>query len=260
MPSTCLRRLSDTRVPSRTEGYATLQAKISENIICDCPSRGPVTRPASCCNLKKKEFVITMSAENSRTYSTDDDGESNYGAMESVPNSEAEDGASDGAGMDSDKCRHGKLSLNNELETDNDSVDSNDSSSHTPAAQKSKRQRRLSMSPPCKSPSPLPPEQELEPFRYDSLSNSTPRRRTGFRRPRIMWANAASWNTNQNTEAHIYQEIARIMAVSMSDVKVEVTPKHNEKAISHFRLKTVSTRRNISILSIGIQFLSSSSC
>ena len=54
MPSTCLRRLSDTRVPSRTEGYATLQAKISENIICDCPSRGPVTRPASCCNLPKK--------------------------------------------------------------------------------------------------------------------------------------------------------------------------------------------------------------
>ena len=54
MPSTCLRRLSDTRVPSRTEGYATLQAKITENIICDCPSRGPVTRPASCCNLPKK--------------------------------------------------------------------------------------------------------------------------------------------------------------------------------------------------------------
>ena len=54
MPSTCLRRLSDTRAPSRTEGYATLQAKITENIICDCPSRGPVTRPASCCNLPKK--------------------------------------------------------------------------------------------------------------------------------------------------------------------------------------------------------------
>ena len=54
MPSTCLRRLSDTCAPSRTEGYATLQAKITENIICDCPSRGPVTRPASCCNLPKK--------------------------------------------------------------------------------------------------------------------------------------------------------------------------------------------------------------
>ena len=98
----------------------------------------------------------------------------------------------------------------------------------------------------------FPPEPELEPFRYDSLSDSTPRRRTGFRRPRIQWANVASWNTDQNTEAHIYQEIARIMAVSMSDAQVEVTPKHNEKAISHFRLKMVCTRRNISILLIGI--------
>ena len=53
-----------------------------------------------------------MSAENSRTYSTDDDAESNYGVMESVPNSEAEDGTSYAAGMDSEKNRHGKLSLN----------------------------------------------------------------------------------------------------------------------------------------------------
>ena len=94
-----------------------------------------------------------MSAENSRTYSTDDDGESNYGAMESVHNSGAEDGASDGAGMDSEKIRHGKLSLSKSAETEDDaSDDSNDSSSHTPA-QKPKRRRHLSMSPP-KSPSP----------------------------------------------------------------------------------------------------------
>jgi hypothetical protein len=83
---------------------------------------------------------------------------------------------------------------------------------------------------PPKSPSPIP----AEPFHYDSLSDSTPRRRTGFRRPRIQWADVASWSTDQNTEAHIYQEISRIMAVSMSYAKVEVTPKHNEKAISHF--------------------------
>ena len=174
--------------------------------------------------------------------------------MESVSNSRAKDGASNAAGMDSESCRHGKLSLNKALETEDESVDSNDSSSHPPA-QKPKRWRRLSMSPPCKSPSPLPPEPELEPFRYDSHSYSTPWRRTGFRRPRIQWANVASWSTDQNTEAHIYQEIARIMAVSMADAKVEVTPKHNEKAISHFRLKTISTCRNISILSIGINFL-----
>ena len=126
-------------------------------------------------------------------------------------------------------------------ETENDdSLDSDDSSSHTPA-QKPKRRRHLSMSPP-KSPSPIPPEPELEPFQYDSLSYSAPRRKTGFRRPRIQWTNVASWNTDQTPQAHIYQEIARIMASSMADAKVDVTPKHNEKAISHFRLKTVSTR------------------
>ena len=142
-----------------------------------------------------------MSAENSRTYSTDDDAVSSYGGMESVPNSGAEDGASDGAGMDSEKIRHGKLSMSKSLETEDDaSDDSNDSSSHTPA-QKPKRRRQLSMSPqsPPKSPSPIP----AEPFHYDSLSDSTPRRRTGFRRPRIQWADVASWSTDQNTR-HIF--------------------------------------------------------
>ena len=53
--------------------------------------------------------------------------------MESVHNSGAEDGASDAAGMDSKKCSHVKLSLNNlkEPQTEDELVDSNDSSSHT---------------------------------------------------------------------------------------------------------------------------------
>ena len=70
MPSTCLRRLSDTRAPSRTEGYATLQAKITENIICDCPSRGTVTRPASCCNLPKKKLYLVPQCPPSNRGST----------------------------------------------------------------------------------------------------------------------------------------------------------------------------------------------
>ena len=191
--------------------------------------------------ISKKEITIssTMPTENSRTYSIDDDAESNCGAMESVSNSGAKDGASDAAGMDKESLGHGKLSLNKGVETEDDSDDSNDSSKHTPA-QKPKRRRRLCMSPPYKSPSPLPPEPELEPFHYDSLSDSTSRRKTGFRRPRIKWANVASWNTEQNTGAHIYQEMARIMASTMANAKVEVTPKHNEKAISHFRLKAVA--------------------
>jgi hypothetical protein len=49
----------------------------------------------------------------------------------------------------------------------------------------------------------------------------------------------ASWNPAQlgNTEESILKEISRIMAASLSDVEVDVTPKHNQKSISHFRLK-----------------------
>ncbi len=83
-------------------------------------------------------------------------------------------------------------------------------------------------------------EAELEPFGYDSLSYSTTQRRTGFRRPRIYWSNVASRSLAQNTEEAILEEISRIMAASMVDAKVEVTPKYNQKAISHFRLKTAS--------------------
>ena len=131
--------------------------------------------------------------------------------MESELNSGAEDGASDGATIYSERSHHGKLSVNQDLATEDDS---NDSSSHTPA-QKSKRRRMLSVSP-CKSPTPLPMEAELEPFGYDSLSDSTPRprRRTGFTRPRINWTDVASWSLAANTEEAVLEEIARIMAAS----------------------------------------------
>ena len=170
--------------------------------------------------ILKKEIIIgfTMSAEHSRTYSEDDDDDfDDAERLESELNSGAEDGASDGATMDSERSRHGKLSVNQDPATEDDS---NDSSSHTPA-QKSKRRRMLSISP-CRSPSPLPMEAELEPFGYDSLSDSTPRRRTGFTRPRINWTNVASWSLSANTEEDVLEEIARIMAASMAKVMQKV--------------------------------------
>ncbi len=81
-------------------------------------------------------------------------------------------------------------------------------------------------------------EPELERYEYDSLSESTPRRRTGFRRPRIDWVNVSSLKTGQIPEPAVQDEISRIMASSLADAKVEVTPRANEKAIAHFRLKT----------------------
>ncbi len=155
--------------------------------------------------------------------------------MESVPNSGGEDGASYGATMDLERISHGKLSVNRDHETEDDS---NDSSSHT-LAQKSECLRTLSLSP-CKSPCPLPMQAELEPFGYDSLFDSTPLHRTGFRRQRINWTNVTSWSLAQNTKEAILEEVSRIMAASMADAKIEVTPKYNKKAISYLRSKMVS--------------------
>ncbi len=70
-----------------------------------------------------------MSAEHSRTYSEEDDDCDDGERMESELNSGAKDGASDGATMDSERSRHGKLSVNQEPATEDDL---NDSSSHTP--------------------------------------------------------------------------------------------------------------------------------
>jgi len=179
-----------------------------------------------------------MADEHSRDYEDDYSPDSGDEGMESEQNSGAEDGAPDGAEMDSEISRHGELSASKQLETENDSDNSDDSINHTPA-QKSRR-RKLSMSP-LKSPSPLPMEPELEPFGYDSLSESTPRRRTGFKRPRINWVDVSSWNTDQIPEPTVQDDIERIMAGSLADAKVEVTPRSNEKAIAHFRLKAVSS-------------------
>ena len=85
--------------------------RFPKTLYVTAPVAGRSLGPQVVAISKKKNVVITMSAENSRTYSTDDDAESNYGVMESVPNSEAEDGTSYAAGMDSEKNRHGKLSL-----------------------------------------------------------------------------------------------------------------------------------------------------
>ncbi len=88
-----------------------------------------------------------------RIYEDDYSPDSGDEEMESKHNCGAEDGAPDGAGMDSEFSRHGELSASKQLETENDSDNSDDLINHTPA-QKSRR-RKLSMSP-CKLPSPCP--------------------------------------------------------------------------------------------------------
>jgi hypothetical protein len=58
--------------------------------------------------------------------------------------------------------------------------------------------------------------------------------------PRLVWELVSSWSKDHVTPDDIEGEIARIMAKSMHDAKLEVTPKYNSRAISDFRLKTVS--------------------
>ena len=184
---------------------------------------------------QKIKIGSTMSAEHSRGHTDDYLSDSSYGAMESVHNSGAEDGAHDDATMDSEKSRHGKLSAKDDLVSEVD--DSQNSSNHTPA-QKSKRLRLNS--PLARSQSPVANQPDLSPGEFEYLSDSAPRRKTGFRRPRSTSAPVASWNLDQNTEENVFQEIARVLATSLEDAQVSVKTKHNDKAISHFRLKQVS--------------------
>ena len=136
--------------------------------------------------ISKKDIVpgSTMSAENSRDYNDDYPSDSSYGAMEtpleSVNSSGAEDGAPDGATMDSEKSRHGNLSAKDASVSEVE--DSQDSSNHTPA-QKTKRLRLNS--PPAKSPSPVADQLDLSPGEFDYLSDSALLRKTGFRRQHI---------------------------------------------------------------------------
>ena len=66
-----------------------------------------------------------------------------------------------------------------------------------------------------------------------------PKRKRGFKRPRIQWELVSSWNKDHVAADDYQGEIARIMAKSMHDAKLEVTPRYNSRAISDFRFKTV---------------------
>ena len=184
---------------------------------------------------KKIKIISTMSAKNSKDYGDESTSDSSYGGMESEQNSGAEDGAPEGATLDSERSRHGKSSAKDHMY--DTAPDSEDSSSHTPA-QKSKRM--LLTSSPAKSQSPIADLSDQEAGEFDYLSESAPLCKTGFRRQRLRWAPVASWNLEHNTEEAVFQEISRILASSMADAQVSVTPKHNLKAISHFRLKQAS--------------------
>jgi hypothetical protein len=65
---------------------------------------------------KRNHHRATMADEHSREYEDDYSSDSGDEGMESLHNSGAEDGAPDGAGMESESSRDGELSVSKQLE------------------------------------------------------------------------------------------------------------------------------------------------
>ncbi len=65
------------------------------------------------------------------------------------------------------------------------------------------------------------------------------RYKRGFKCPHLKWELVSSWNKDHVAQADYEGEIARIMAKSMHDARLEVTPRYYPRAISDFRFKMV---------------------
>ena len=73
----------------------------------------------------------------------------------------------------------------------------------------------------------------------DAAISSADDRQRGFKRVRTKWENVMTWSLLHIREDDVNEGIARIMAKSLKDANVPVTPKHDAKEISHFRQKLV---------------------
>ena len=99
----CLRRPSDSCAPSRTERYAPLHQRIPQNLLIDCPSRGPVTWPArfAICPLHitiARRHALACLNQNCSNYGDNyDDAQKQV-----VPNSQSDYATSDGSGLESE--------------------------------------------------------------------------------------------------------------------------------------------------------------
>ncbi len=74
----------------------------------------------------------------------------------------------------------------------------------------------------------------------DSNELFEPKRyKRSFKRPRLQWEFVLPWNKHHVAQEDYEGEIARIMAKSMHDARLEVTLGYNARAISYFRFKMV---------------------
>ena len=179
-----------------------------------------------------------MSLVGLRQYGSDYDDSSEDALRDEVPNSSSGDDAHDNADPESADDRAVKKIRPEDLYSSDD-CKSDSSSMHTPA-QKSKRAQPFTP-PRFQKDYYVPPSDSdtQDRDRDDLFFGSSPGRKRGFKRIRSQWDNVMSWSLMHVSQEDINGEIARIMAKSMEDANISATPKHNSRAVSHFRQKTV---------------------
>ena len=114
---------------------------------------------------------------------------------------------------------------------------SDNSDLHTPA-QPSKRRRLPSVSP-VKRRQVAVSESDSDGVERDSLFDSTPSRKRGFKRPRKPWSLVKEWNLDEYDREVTYEEIKTIMAQSLDEAGEKSFIKPNSNAIAGWRAKQV---------------------
>jgi hypothetical protein len=109
---------------------------------------------------------------------------------------------------------------------------------HTPA-QPSKRRRLPSLSP-VKRKKVVVAESDSDGMERDSLFDSTPTRKRGFKRPRLPWSLVKEWNLEEYDREVAYEEIKTILGHSLDEAGSKTYIKPNANAIAGWRAKQVS--------------------
>jgi hypothetical protein len=125
---------------------------------------------------------------------------------------------------------------------------SDDSDLHTPA-QPSKR-RRISSVSPVKRRQVAASESESDGVERDSLFDSTPSRKPGFKRPRLPWSLVQEWDLEKNDREAVYEEIRIILGQSLDEAGAKSFIKPNVNAMAGWRSKQVSCFFPARILSV----------
>ena len=168
-----------------------------------------------------------MPLEDLDEYGSDSGSSSQSRNSETVPKSPRDD-------CDSNATEAESIERSGDEQSDDGRSD--DSDQHTPA-QKSKRRCSPAASSALDDDTG-PSDSESILSERDDLFGPKPYKR-GFKRPRLEWELVSSWSKDHVAPDDYQGEIARIMAKSMHDAKLEVTPRYNPRAISDFRFKTV---------------------